>query len=341
MSGRGVALPKGTWSNPGSFCVICEVYMDKGFTTFERQIDILKYRGLIIENEEAAMDALKRYGYYNIINGYKDPYITIVDGNERYRPGTTFEQIYALYLLDRQLRNVVMNAMLDVEDHLKTATAHVIAEAFTADQNSYLDKNNYRQGKRIGNSSDYSIDPLFNKFHKIIHDEVQPVKHYRETYCNVPPWILLKEASFGNIVNFIKLQKGPQKRKIISLIYNFPEPLILSNNDVYNLFMDTLFVCLDYRNCAAHGGRLYNFESKSKFRYNSLLHGTMKINSSDFRTGKGHTGLMSLVNALSFFDNNNISLMLRVGLEYWAEEHLKKFPKDKMYLSEYLPIGID
>lgn len=32
--------------------------MDKGFTTFERQIEILKERGLIIENEEAAMDAL-------------------------------------------------------------------------------------------------------------------------------------------------------------------------------------------------------------------------------------------------------------------------------------------
>lgn len=41
--------------------------MDKGFTTFERQIEILKERGLIIENDEAAMDALKRYGYYNII----------------------------------------------------------------------------------------------------------------------------------------------------------------------------------------------------------------------------------------------------------------------------------
>ena len=315
--------------------------MDKGFTTFERQIEILKERGLIIENEEAAMDALKRYGYYNIINGYKDPYITIVDGEERYISETTFEQIYALYLLDRQLRNVVMNAMLDVEDHLKTATAHVIAEAFTADQDLYLDKKNYRQGKRIGTSSDYSIDPLFKKFNKIIRDDIQPVKHYRETYGNVPPWILLKEAGFGNIVNFIKLQEGPQKRKIISLIYNFPESLVDTSNDVYNLFMDTLFICLDYRNRAAHGGRLYNFESKSEFRYNPLLHGLMKFTQSDFRVGKGHSGLMTLVAALRFFDNGNIALMLNVGLEYWAKEHLTKFPRDKEYLSKYLPIDLD
>ena len=29
------------------------------------------------------------------------------------------------------------------------------------------------------------------------------------------------------------------------------------------LFMDTLFACLDYRNCAAHGGRIYTFEPKN------------------------------------------------------------------------------
>lgn len=139
----------------------------------------IKTRGLIIENEEAAVDALKRYGYYNIINGYKDPYIVTQNSSERYIEGTTFEQLYSLYLLDGKLRNVVMDAMLDVEDHLKTATAHVVAEVFTADQNKYLDKKNYRQGKRIGQSSDYSIDPLFKKFYKIINDSTQLVKHYR------------------------------------------------------------------------------------------------------------------------------------------------------------------
>ena len=67
----------------------------------------------------------------------------------------------------------------------------------------------------------------------------------------------------------------------------------------------------------------------------------MKVTQSDFRVGKGHSGLMTLVAALRFFDNSNIALMLNVGLEYWAKEHLTKFPKDKEYLSKYLPINLD
>ena len=230
---------------------------DKNFTTFEEQINILKRRNLIIGNEEAAIDALKRYGYYNIINGYKEPFVIASensDDEEKYKDGITFEEIYALFLLDRNIRISVMDAMFDVEDHLRTATAHVIAEAFTADQNKYLDRKNYKLGNKVNDHGSYTIDAIFNKFTNILADNTQPVKHYREDYGNVPPWILLKEASFGNIVNFIKVQKGPQKRKIISLIYGFPVSLIASNADVYNMFMDTIFICLDYRNFSAHGG---------------------------------------------------------------------------------------
>ena len=38
---------------------------DKNFTTFEEQIKILKGRKLTFINEEGAIDALRRYGYYN------------------------------------------------------------------------------------------------------------------------------------------------------------------------------------------------------------------------------------------------------------------------------------
>lgn len=45
---------------------------DKPFKTIKEQIQILKSRNLIFLNEETAKNALSRYGYYEIINGYKD-----------------------------------------------------------------------------------------------------------------------------------------------------------------------------------------------------------------------------------------------------------------------------
>lgn len=312
---------------------------DKNFTTFEEQVDILKRRGLIIGNEEAAINALKRYGYYNIINGYKDPFVDIPKGSdseEKYKNGVTFEEIYALYLLDRNIRISVMDAILDVEDHLRTATAYVIAEAFTADQSKYLDRKNYRLGKIINDDGDYTIDAIFKKFKKILADDTQPVKHYREDYGNVPPWILLKEASFGNIVNFIKMQKGPQKREIVSLIYGYPVSLVSSNPDVFTMFMDTIFICLDYRNFSAHGGRIYNLSTNSKMRYNTILHGYMGISEPDYRLGKGITGLPVLCAALSMFEDRNIANRLKAEIKYYYDDYLEKYPNSKEYLDKYL-----
>ena len=97
---------------------------EKKFKTFEEQIEILKLRDLKFGNEETALNALKRYGYYSIINGYKEPYISMIDGKEFYKEGITFEQVFSLYEMDKSICNAVMKTMLKVEDRLKTATAH-------------------------------------------------------------------------------------------------------------------------------------------------------------------------------------------------------------------------
>ena len=40
----------------------------------------------------------------------------------------------------------------------------------------------------------------------------------------------------------------------------------LSVDNLKLIMMDTLFVCLDYRNLAAHGGRIYNYRSDCNVR---------------------------------------------------------------------------
>lgn len=45
------------------------------FTTIEQQIELLKSRNLVFKSEKNAKIILESYGYYEIINGYKDFYI--------------------------------------------------------------------------------------------------------------------------------------------------------------------------------------------------------------------------------------------------------------------------
>ena len=57
--------------------------MVKEFKTINEQIEILKMRGLVFDNEEFAKEKLLETNYYNTINGYKKLFITLDDsGNE-------------------------------------------------------------------------------------------------------------------------------------------------------------------------------------------------------------------------------------------------------------------
>lgn len=48
-----------------------------------------------------------REGYYSIINGYKEPFLEPVvtkdDLSDRYKGGTSFDDIFALFTFDRSL----------------------------------------------------------------------------------------------------------------------------------------------------------------------------------------------------------------------------------------------
>ena len=69
------------------------------------------------------------------------------DGKEIYRSGVTFDQIYSLYILDKNLRNAVIAAMLDLEEHIKAITADVIGHSFGVHEKQYLQFQNYRDKK--------------------------------------------------------------------------------------------------------------------------------------------------------------------------------------------------
>lgn len=93
----------------------------------DKQIEKLKRQQLTFHDEDQARTLLMRYGYYNVINGYREPYIFInADGQKQYRDGVTFDQIYNLFVFDQTIRDAIMMSMVDLEDHLKAITSDII-----------------------------------------------------------------------------------------------------------------------------------------------------------------------------------------------------------------------
>lgn len=297
------------------------------YSTVEQQIEKLKSQNLIIDDIELAKKALNLYGYFNLIKGYRDPYVIISNDSTTYRSGITFEQITSLYILDKNLRNAVIAAMLDLEEHLKAATADVISSSFGVHQDDYLQFRNYRDKRR--RKKQFTLANILNTMKDAIQTDKNPVCHYRNCHGIIPPWVLFKNIYFSTIVNYINLFKTSEKKELITHLYDI-ENLPFTIEQLQRIMMDTLFICLEYRNLAAHGGRTYNYICNSSLDYDNY----------PFNESNGPKGFSQLLFLLELLNYKNPYEHLAQTLEDEVNRHCNEFPQDMTYLAQILNIDI-
>lgn len=296
------------------------------YTDIDKQIEKLKLQHLEINDLSFAKEQLRQCGYSNLIKSYRDPYIVIENGNKIYRSSVSFEQIYSLYLLDKAIRNAVMAAMLDLEEHIKESTANVIAKAFGTHQDDYLNFRNYRDKSK--RNTRFSLGNILEVMRKTLETEKNPIYHYKCNYNMVPPWILLKSVYFSTVVNFINYFKPKEKIEITKYLYDVNR-LKLPFENLSKLMMDTLFMCLEYRNLAAHGGRTYNYTCNSKLRVTEIF--TEQFNLS---------GFSQLMFLLHLFTYSAPHKTLSDTITNELNRHCTVYPQDITYLEQVLNIDI-
>ena len=84
----------------------------KTFKNLDEQIEILKSRGLVINDVDKAKDILLRENYF-FLSGYR--YLFNRSWKDiNFIPGTTFEELYSVFIFDRKLRNIFFQNLLIV-----------------------------------------------------------------------------------------------------------------------------------------------------------------------------------------------------------------------------------
>lgn len=305
------------------------------YTTIEEQILLLESKGLSFGNKEIASKQLSMYGYYNIINSYKAPYLYELNGDKKYLPGTTFEQLFSLFIFDHNLRNAIMIAMLDLEEHIKSVAADVISQSFGVDHNVYLQWKNYRDRKVTYQR--FGLQKILETLQKNVMSDKDPIKYYRQKYNLVPPWILFKGTYFSTLVNFTRLFKEPQKEAFIKKLYCCSD-ILASSTNVKNLLFDTLFVSLEYRNLAAHGGRVYNYNPSHKLEFNyfsdlDIINPAL----SELKEKNGISKLLILLDTLTYKKPLQI---ITDTITQEVNRHLSHYPNDLSILGNTVGIRI-
>lgn len=297
------------------------------YSSVEEQIEKLLGQNLVIDDKSLAAEALSLYGYSNLIKSYREPYTFLKDGKKVYRDGVTFEQLLSLYLLDKNLRNAVMSAMLDLEEHVKEIAADVIASTFGVHQDDYLKYRNYRALRT--HVYRFSLKGLLETMHNTLETDKDPIRHYAQEHGIVPPWILFKSIYFGTMINFIKHFKKAEQIKVASRLYDGLSGF--SDDQIRFLMIDTLFIANKYRNLAAHGGRTYNYDCSAKLRSHDIFGENAPIN----------RGFNLLLFLLSLLDYKHPFQILSTALDNEINRHCTDFPEDATYLAHVLNINIE
>lgn len=238
--------------------------MDKPFLPIEQQVHLLNSRGM--ETDSNTEQILMREGYYSIVNGYKDPFLdrqkTQYYNDDRYLPHTKFCDVYALFQIDRGLRELVFPYLLRSEATVKTAVAYCFSDAHR-EPDAYLAKDNYCLKNDYKNPARYNeeIDSLLTYLKERASDSNSPfIVHYRTHHHSIPLWVLANNLTFGNISHFYNLMKPKEKASVCKMIiqsverHTFTKAHLLSAEKA----VVSLEVLYKFRNKCAHGDRLYN-----------------------------------------------------------------------------------
>lgn len=298
------------------------------YRNVDYQIEKLKTQNLTIKDEKTAKQLISTCGYSNLIKGYRAPYVFPFENSLRYRDGVTFEQIYSLYLLDKNLRSAVIASMLDLEEHIKALSAEVLAEQFGARTEDYLQFRNYSNKRK--RKEQFTLKGILDKLNETLKTSRDPIHRCMEKHGDVPPWILFRGIYFSTMVNFIDQFKVKEQNILAHKLFD-PSLTRLSDQQLRFLMMDSLFICMEMRNLAAHGGRIYNHTIESRFRKEEIfgIENTSEI--------EGFSLLLSILNSFYYKDPFN---RLSIALNNELNRHCKAYPQDVTYLAEILKINI-
>lgn len=216
----------------------------KEYKSNEELVNYLSSKGVIISNKKDALEKIERYTYYSIVNTYKNIF---KDKNGDYINNVSFDDIYAIFEFDKNLKNIVLKYCLEIETVIKSIMANQISKVYGI--KDYLNIFNW--------DNNINIDIKENLLKKI-NNEIEKdynahtaVTHYIDKYGFVPPYVLVKILTFGVASSYYGLLKQSD-RQAIAKYFKISDKLL--KQILKNL--------TTVRNVAAHSDRLYNYTSK-------------------------------------------------------------------------------
>lgn len=246
--------------------------MEKVFKTHKEQLNRLAEKGLVFQDEEYALNLLKRHNYYYLINGFSNPFL---ETKERYKDGVYLKEIESLFIFNERISTIILKYILKIEYAFKSQIAYGFSKDTSHNHTQYLRRENFRDLRNRNNTTSSSkiieVDKFVSNVINILYKEIstqfkkdERFNHYISEHTYIPLWVVIQKISLGKTnILFENLKK--ETRELVTK--NLNENNIFSEPSEKKI-ISYITILTDFRNLAAHNERLYNFIKRKKQKAN-------------------------------------------------------------------------
>lgn len=215
----------------------------KTWKNFDEQLALLKARGLVIADDNHAKKYLRNIGYYRL-SGYfysfrqqdlQHPKCRLDD----FIADSQFDDVRKLYIFDKKLRHIALDALERIEIALRTNISYVLGEyGATAYKDSQYFDHQFNHSKWLDGHNKLLTRQSHSSF----------IKHHHQHYDDMPIWVVSEIWDFGAMSKLYKGMKTDDKDKIAKLYHLKSGTHLQTHLHAFNFI----------RNVSAHHGRLWN-----------------------------------------------------------------------------------
>ena len=289
---------------------------EKPFKTYEEQIEKLKkeYK-LNITDDDTAKSFLSTISYYDLINGYKECFMT----NNEFHKGISIEYLFAFCVYDKNFQNILLKYSIYVENIFKTKLAYTIGKYFGVNEKEYLKKENYE----VSFEKNKKFKEVSRNIKNVLkHPKTDDLtKYYRDHHNHIPPWILLKNVYFNDAIDLYSFLPKKMKEEIVKEYYEHED---FKKSENLELFISMITIVRKFRNKIAHNAKVITYKCTGNAEIHLKNYKKIAINNfltdMDIKYGKGKRDLFSMILSLIILLNNpNLIVSLIQELKFILE----------------------
>lgn len=281
----------------------------KEYKSNEELLEHLISKNVIINNRQDALDKIEKYSYYSIINSYK---MTFKNSDGNYKDNVTFDEIYALYNFDKNIKYLFLKYTLEIEIQIKALMANHISKVYGIQ--TYLMEDNL--DNRI---DDVAKSSLIEKISKEIEADYKvhsAITHYKDKYGFIPPFVLTKILTLGVVSSYYGLLKQSDRQAIA-------KHFKISDRLLKQILKNVTMV----RNICAHNDRLFCFRSKCYLSFKDI--------DKKYKQNDNETNLYMIMTSMKYFLNDEYNILLK---DFFAEINILKEQLSSVKIEDILNI---